>query len=1076
MNRIHRIVFNRSTGHWQAVSETARGHGRGGSTRKAVLQRLGLAAAGVALALPAWAGAGGQGGTPTPQGYVVYGGAGGSDGQGGQGGFNDDTLNTQGGAGGHAGPGGPTAGAAASGAGVGPSGAGGAAGTSGAPDGQAGGSETGGGGFGGGGGGGFHGAAEPTFNAGSLAGGQGGAGGDGYWAAGGGGAGGLGAVLDGAGTSFTNSGSVAGGAGGAGGVAYSQGGGGGGGGSGLSVNTTGTVTNSGAVLGGAGGQGGSAGIGGVSSFYGPSGSGGGGGGNGVTLTSGTLRNEAGGTIAGGAGGHGGANAEGTGPMGTQPGPAGVPGNGGSGGDGIHAASTGQSLFNAGTVQGGDGGTGGASVVSGVPDGQAGAGGAGARITGDGNTLVNASLIGGGLSGDGATRAEAVRITGNANTLELQAGYGFNGAVLADGAGNALALGGTTDASFDVTQVGPLGGGAALQGFTQFIKTGASTWTLANTTGELTPWTVRGGVLSIGADSALGGLAGGLTLDGGTLQTTADIATARAITLGAAGGGLAPVAGSTLTLTGAIAGSGPLTKDGAGTLTLAGANAYTGTTTVAAGTLRAGAAGAFSTASAHTVAAGATMDLAGFSQTIAAMDLAGTVSLPGSAPGTTLTVTGPWVGNGGTLRLGTALGDSASATDRLVLSGSGAVASGHTSVQITNLGGLGALTTGDGIEVVRATGGATTTAQTSKDAFSLAGGHVDAGAYEYRLHAADASGAGESWYLRSTATGGGGVSVPTYRAEVPLLAALPEQLREAGLAMLGNLHQRVGDDGVGGASAGPRQAWGRLISIDRHIQQGGTVSPTSEGRLSGFQAGTDLWADPNWRVGLYVGQLEGDMDVTGFARGLWNHAAGRNDLRTQYLGGYATWKNRDGFYVDGVLQAGRLRYDVQPALGWSTSGKGRSVLASVELGQAFQVAPGWQVEPQLQLVHQDLELDDLGLVGAAVRQGADSGWLLRAGVRVKGEIATGAGALQPYARLNMYRRSSGTDVTRYATAAAVTEIATRTGGTSWELAGGATWQLTPALSVYGELGRLWAGGGGNRTKSGLNGSLGVKVSW
>jgi len=31
-------------------------------------------------------------------------------------------------------------------------------------------------------------------------------------------------------------------------------------------------------------------------------------------------------------------------------------------------------------------------------------------------------------------------------------------------------------------------------------------------------------------------------------------------------------------------------------------------------------------------------------------------------------------------------------------------------------------------------------------------------------------------------------------------------------------------------------------------------------------------------------------------------------------------------------------------------------------------------------------------------------------------------------------------------------------------------------VYGELGRLWAGGGGNRTKSGLNGSLGVKVSW
>ena len=34
-------------------------------------------------------------------------------------------------------------------------------------------------------------------------------------------------------------------------------------------------------------------------------------------------------------------------------------------------------------------------------------------------------------------------------------------------------------------------------------------------------------------------------------------------------------------------------------------------------------------------------------------------------------------------------------------------------------------------------GATTTAQTTRSAFALAGGHVDAGAYAYTLHAADA---------------------------------------------------------------------------------------------------------------------------------------------------------------------------------------------------------------------------------------------------------------------------------------------------------------------------------------------------
>ena len=31
-------------------------------------------------------------------------------------------------------------------------------------------------------------------------------------------------------------------------------------------------------------------------------------------------------------------------------------------------------------------------------------------------------------------------------------------------------------------------------------------------------------------------------------------------------------------------------------------------------------------------------------------------------------------------------------------------------------------------------------------------------------------------------------------------------------------------------------------------------------------------------------------------------------------------------------------------------------------------------------------------------------------------------------------------------------------------------------VYGELGKYWASGGGARTKSGLNGSVGVKIRW
>ena len=750
-----------------------------------------------------------------------------------------------------------------------------------------------------------------------------------------------------------------------------------------------------------------------------SGGGGGAGGIGATLAGVAVTVGNSGSITGGAGGAGGAAGGGAGGTGS-------PGAGGDGGAGLASTGAGATITNTGTIAGGAGGVGGANS-NGGPSGANGVGGAG--VTGANLALTNGGTISGGLGGDGVTRAAAVAFTGGANSLTLNTGSSMTGAIS--------------------------------------IGAGATASVVASAPG-----------LTVSNALLLGGT--------GTIDTN----------------------GNNLAWTGAICGASDLVKIGVGVLTLSGADTHAGATNVAAGTLRAGAANVLSSVSPFTVATGATLDLAGNNQTLASMANSGTVSLVGAVPGTTLTVNGPWVGNGGTLRLGTALGTSASASDRLILSGATAVASGTTNVQITNLGGLGALTTGNGIEVISAINGATTTAQTTQSAFLLAGAHVDAGAYEYRLHAAEATGAGENWYLRSTTApvtpatpvtpgtppaGGGGTStdgaggvpvlvVPTYRAEVPLYAALPEQLRHSSLAMLGNLHQRMGDDLVRGANTvtpaqGYRQAWGRIISTERTIAQGGTVSPTSKGRLTGFQAGTDLWANPDWRTGVYVGQLDGDMRVNGFASGLANRGVGSNNQKSEYLGAYATWKHASGVYVDGVLQAGRHRYTASPTLGFSRGGKGNSLLASIEVGQSIPIAPNWTVEPQVQLVHQRVSLGDTGISGALVQQKSDNGWRARAGVRVKGEFVTSAGLLQPYARVNFYRNSSGTDVTRFVGPAGVTDIATRTGGSSTELAAGATLQVAENTSVYVELGKLWAGSGGDaRIKSGVNASVGVKMRW
>jgi len=545
--------------------------------------------------------------------------------------------------------------------------------------------------------------------------------------------------------------------------------------------------------------------------------------------------------------------------------------------------------------------------------------------------------------------------------------------------------------------------------------------------------------------------------------------------------------------------GSLEKSGGGTLVLSGANSYRGATVVSAGVLQAGAVNAFSPVSAHSVAAGAVLDVAGFNQSLASLDNAGTVSLVGANPGTELRMTGAYVGQAGSvMRLGTRLSETGP-SDRLVLDGTNASASGNTQLQITNLGGLGGLTQGNGIVVVDARNGARSTAQTSKDAFALAGGvatamamykgspmlaalgpHVDAGAYEYRLFAADADGTGESWYLRSALPTP--QPLPPYRAEVPLFAALPAQMLQMDMRMLGSLHQRVGEDrtdvsdgAADNSGRGNRRAWGRLVTGDMQTSQGGTVLAHSSGRFNGFQAGTDLWADPNWRVGVYVGQLEGTVDVDGFAHG-FHGAVGANDIRARFLGAYATWLNGNGFYADAVLQAARYRYTVQPDQALGVGGKSSGTTGSLEIGQAFALSDGWSIEPQLQLIHQHLNTDDALISGARVRQESSGGWLGRAGVRIKGSISTAAGTLQPYGKLSVYRGGSGSDLARFIGPAATTDIVSRNSHTSTELAGGFTLAVSPVVGVYGEVSKLFASGGDARVRSGVQASLGMRMRW
>ncbi|MEN5275310.1 autotransporter-associated beta strand repeat-containing protein, partial [Brucella sp. TWI432] len=103
--------------------------------------------------------------------------------------------------------------------------------------------------------------------------------------------------------------------------------------------------------------------------------------------------------------------------------------------------------------------------------------------------------------------------------------------------------------------------------------------------------LNAGILSVSSDSNLGDASGALRFDGGTLLVTADMTSARAVTLTSAGGTVSVGDTKTVTLTHFIGNAGlakgAFTKAGNGTLITTASNSYTGGTTVSGGILQLG---------------------------------------------------------------------------------------------------------------------------------------------------------------------------------------------------------------------------------------------------------------------------------------------------------------------------------------------------------------------------------------------------------------------------------------------------------------------------------------------------------
>ena len=455
-----------------------------------------------------------------------------------------------------------------------------------------------------------------------------------------------------------------------------------------------------------------------------------------------------------------------------------------------------------------------------------------------------------------------------------------------------------------------------------------------------------------------------------------------------------------------------------------------------------------------------------SSALATVSNAGTINLATGRANHRLTINGNYTGNNGLLSLQTVLGNDHSATDRLIVNGG--LISGSSLLAVTNDGGAGDQTLADGILLVQASAGATSTS----NAFRLQQ-RVRAGAYEYYLYKGGvSSGTGNSWYLRSTlpttpspepetvtpeladpppgapelpnnGISSGGEPLPIYRYETPVYALLPALGRDLNVFNLSTFHDRRGDQGGLGVAA-EQQAWSRVAVSGWNQNWSGSSQPQFNGTLTAVNLGVDLGIQPTgaggsrrWGAMVNFGNAAGW--VQGFTYATDGNRSGSTQMQSYGLSLYGTIVDPSGWYVDAV--GGLNLYDVATqslaAINDSTNGWGWTL--SLETGYPIRLGNQWQLEPELQLIGTGSAIN--GFNDGIATMTFNSPWaaLLRSGVRV----AYQGRALQPFLRANVWTTFAGRDGVTFDDSA---NLQTNFGNSTIQLGGGVVWRLSQRFGI------------------------------
>lgn len=309
------------------------------------------------------------------------------------------------------------------------------------------------------------------------------------------------------------------------------------------------------------------------------------------------------------------------------------------------------------------------------------------------------------------------------------------------------------------------------------------------------------------------------------------------------------------------------------------------------------------------------------------------------------------------------------------------------------------------------------------------------------------------------------------------------VQRMGIASLDKFHARQGDEFLLNSFGTTPGAWGR--GFGRTSEQswspsiGGLafqLAPRFDGHIWGIQAGQDLVARETGnggqdRVGVFFTHTETNGDTIGNTLGVWQNESGRLNLDGNGLGAYWTRIGSEGWYLDAVAMATWLQGDAISDRGIGADISGRAVLGSLEAGYPFILSHRWTLEPQAQLIWQHIDLSYTRDLFSTIDYDAFPSVTGRLGARLEGNgTALNDIPIQPFLDLNLWYDFSSSYTVTFNDRPVLTNLE----GTSLEVGGGISAQVSETIGAYGTVQYFTSldGSGDN----GYGGNVGLRVKW